>query len=1004
MEARTTPIPSDSKRRELQDLVDRYKAHSDFYTKASGKYNEHSCRDDFINPLLSILGWDVGNLKGAAPQYREVIAENYSSESERPDYTLAVGGNPIYFVEAKKPSVDIVLEDDPSMQARKYGWNAKQRIAVLTNFEDLIIFDTSVMPRNGEGPSVARFRRYGHDEYVARFDEIYELLSRDSAYSGHFNDVLDKELGSLASGNEHVDEVFLKQINQWRIELAQSLLRASSAYQNEELLNDAIQDFINQIVFLRICEDKNLPVYHRLIELDSGDTAASITELLKAADRRYNSGLFSQTSALQHLDDGVVRNIIEALYYPQSPYLFDIIDSNLFGQIYEMFLAERVIVGKDGEPELAKKKEYKDRSVVATPAPIAKYIVEKSLSPLCDGATPQHIKATSCADIACGSGIFLIEAYQYLLNKTMDWYYQNDPEKLVAIGDGRYKLPFEEKKEILVSCIYGIDIDPHAVEVAKFSLLIKLIEGETGPTVQSANPILPNLDSNIMVGNSLVSPQEANAKGASDQDKAAIIPFDWASINSGKPFEAVFGNPPYVKTEDMHSLLPRVEMEVYKSEYASSYKQFDKYFLFVEQSLKHLAQGGYACFIIPNKFFKIASGKLLRKTIATGSHLVSIDDFGDAQLFADKTIYSSIVLLSRDEQDEFSYRAVSSVEDLYGPGAESTIFLPASDLGGDPWKLTTDIGFIKRLKAIEEDSAPLTNHVEIFNGIQTSAERHRSYWFLDEEILSEDDNTITFKRAGKQIEIEKSLLRRFFKPTEEHGFNSYSALKCDKWLLFPYDKSGKLIPIDTMKKTYPLAWAYLESIKHELWPKQLKGDGTRDVPNATEQTWYQYGRTQALASFNDCEKIIVGILSDQPLYYIDTEDWVIASGGTAGYCAIKMKEESPYCLEYIQAWLTNQNTERIFEMIGSDFEGGFKSRGTSLLKTLRFVEPDLEDDDQRKLYDEVVELSKRIRRINEELKMDKSRKETVVLTREKEESIARIEELVNIMYAPKEAE
>lgn len=1004
MLSNSTPIPSEARRQELQDLVDRYNAHSDFYTKASEKYNEHSCRDDFINPFLSILGWDVGNLKGAAPQYREVIAENYSSESERPDYTLSVGGNPLYFVEAKKPSVDIVHESDPSIQARKYGWNAKQRIAVLTNFEDLIIFDTSVMPRSGEGPNVARFRKYNHNEYVERFDEIYEILSRDSAYDGHYNAVIDRELGAAASGNEHVDEVFLKQINQWRIKLAQSLLDSSSAYQNQELLNDAIQDFINQIIFLRICEDKNLPVYHRLIELNDDDAAASITELLRAADRRYNSGLFAQTSALQHLSDDVVIDIIEALYYPQSPYLFDIIDSNLFGQIYEMFLAERVVLNDKGEPVLAKKKEYKDRSVVATPAPIARYIVERALSPICNGANPQQIKTIACADIACGSGIFLIEAYQYLMSKCMDWYYLNDPERLVPIGEGRYKLPFEEKKEILISCIFGIDIDPHAVEVAKFSLLIKLIDGETEPTVQSVNPILPNLDSNIMVGNALVSPREADAKGASLQDKAAIIPFDWATINGGNPFDAVFGNPPYVKTEDMHALLPRTEMEVYKAEYASSYKQFDKYFLFVEQSLKHLAPGGYACFIIPNKFFKIASGKYLRKVIAAGNHLVSIDDFGDAQLFSDKTIYSSIVLLCRDGQDDFSYRAVTGVDDLNKLELEASVTLPASDLGGDPWKLTTDISFIKKLRAIEEASVPLTKHVEIFNGIQTSAERHRSYWFLDDEISNENDETILFERAGVLIEIEKQLLRRFFKPTEEHGFNSYSSLRCDKWLLFPYDRSGKLIPIDTMKKVYPHAWAYLESIKPELWPKQLKGNGTRDVPNATEQTWYQYGRTQALTSFDDCEKIIVGILSEQPLYYIDTDDWIIASGGTAGYCAIKMKDASPYCLEYIQAWLTNQNTERIFEMIGSDFEGGFKSRGTSLLKTLRFVEPDLENEDQLKLYEEVVDLSKRIREINAELNDERPRKEVVVLSREKEGSIARIEELINNMYAPKDAE
>lgn len=97
------PVPSSEQTDQLQALVDRYESHRDFYTSPSNNYNEHSCRDEYLNPFLRILGWDVENEQGVAPQYREVIAENYSSESERPDYTLTVGGVPVFFVEAKSP-------------------------------------------------------------------------------------------------------------------------------------------------------------------------------------------------------------------------------------------------------------------------------------------------------------------------------------------------------------------------------------------------------------------------------------------------------------------------------------------------------------------------------------------------------------------------------------------------------------------------------------------------------------------------------------------------------------------------------------------------------------------------------------------------------------------------------------------------------------------------------------------------------------------------------------
>lgn len=995
------PMPKAESLAELAALVERYDAHADYYTSPSKNYNEHSCRDDFINEFLRILGWDVGNVKGVAPQYREVIAENYSSESERPDYTMAIGGQPCFFVEAKKPSVNIIHDAEPALQARKYGWNAGHSISVLTNFEDLVVFDTCVMPKVGDAPSTARYRRYNHSEYVECFDEIYALMSRDSVYGGYFYELVAREFPHTGNGKERVDDVFLGQINEWRLLIAQSLLSSNDRFKDEELLNDAIQDFINQIVFLRICEDKNLPVYHRLSELDEGDVEASLMELLKAADRRYNSGLFSQTSAISYLDGQVVTEIVKALYYPQSPYLFDIIDSNIFGQIYEMFLSEHVVID-DGVPCLARKREYKDRSVVATPVEIARYIVDCTLRPLCKGRTPDQIMRLRCADIACGSGIFLLEAFQYLMDRCLDWMYENNRDRLMPMEGGRYKLPLELKKEILASCLYGVDIDAHAVEVAKFSLLIKLIEEETAPTVEAVQPILPNLDGNIVVGNSLVTPDEAREVRASSSDLESIVPLDWSLLNGGGPFDAIVGNPPYVKTEDLHTLLPDAEFRAYKRTYRSSYRQFDKYFLFIERALDRLAEGGFACFIVPNKFFKIASGKMLRKVISVGQYLTSLDDFGDAQLFEDKTIYSSIVCLQKSEHPQFTYSSVTIPSDLWREGEERSVVLDSSMLGDKPWKLSTDIEYLKRLKALEAVAVPITKHVEFFNGIQTSAERKRSYWFLHSEIVTEGDDSITFARDGREWTIERSILRPFFKPTEEHGFNSYSALTCDKWIIFPYDGDGQLIPINVMEGRYPGAWRYLLSRKDELWPKQLEGNGTRDVPDATEQNWYKYGRTQHLTSFNGREKIIIGVLSREPLYYIDRNFWIIAAGGTAGYCAARVKAESPYSLEYIQAWLTNGNTEKIFEMIGSDFEGGFKSRGTSLQETPPFIELDFNNPKHAAIHDEVTSLSKRIQQINEVLLGSPSHRREVVLNREKDAAIRRISELIDGVYALKD--
>ena len=161
---------------DLQTLIKRFDANLVYYKDLKNSYNEHSCRIEYIDPLLYIFGWDVANTKGLAPQYREVIAENYSTQTDRPDYTLTLRGVPKFFVEAKKPAVDISRTPDSAKQARKYGWNANHKIVVLTNFEYLVIYDTTHVPQDDDGCTVARYRIYHYSEYIAKFDEIVSLI------------------------------------------------------------------------------------------------------------------------------------------------------------------------------------------------------------------------------------------------------------------------------------------------------------------------------------------------------------------------------------------------------------------------------------------------------------------------------------------------------------------------------------------------------------------------------------------------------------------------------------------------------------------------------------------------------------------------------------------------------------------------------------------------------------------------------------------------------------
>lgn len=283
------------KKDDLQRLITQYQRNAKVYRNVKD-YNEQDCRDEFISPLLECFGWDVHNKNGVAPQYKEVVVERFSNENQRPDYTLTLNGVSKIFVEAKKPSVDIRTEVAPAIQTRSYGWNAKHKIAVLTNFEDLMVFDTTNRPKTGDSVSTSLYRCYHYLEYLEKYSEIHALLSRESVYSGKFDDFVNGNFQNVNRYATEIDEIFLEQINQWRLEIGKYLFFNTSDYRDVDLLNDVVQEFINQIIFLRICEDRNLPLYKKLKDTakNKEELQNSLLRVFKEADRRYNSKLFQE--------------------------------------------------------------------------------------------------------------------------------------------------------------------------------------------------------------------------------------------------------------------------------------------------------------------------------------------------------------------------------------------------------------------------------------------------------------------------------------------------------------------------------------------------------------------------------------------------------------------------------------------------------------------------------------------------------------------------------------
>ena len=540
---------------DIHQLVKKYEADRNMYL--TDRYNETQVRSDFLDPLFELLGWDIKNKAGRPTNEREVILEEplkagASENTKKPDYTFRLFAERKFFLEAKKPYVHINDVDAPARQARRYGYTANLKISVLSNFEYLMIYDASVKVEETDTNQKALVKKYHYTEYEDKFEELQRLLGKDSVYSGRFDEEW-KDI-EVRLKQWSVDKQFLKQINEWRLLLGKEILNAEPTI-DMELLGDEVQSYINKILFLRVCEDRNIETYKDLLAIADDGNFDKLLEKFRKADTKYNSGLFDQA-----LSERVVCNassafwtIIRQLYFPESPYSFSVFSSDILGHIYEIFISEKLSV-KDEELQIVKKPENEDRDVVTTPTFIIREILRQTITPLCKDKSAKEILKLKIADIACGSGAFLLEAYQLLNDILIDYYIQHDTSKLVQIGENSYRLKYAEKKQLLKNCIYGVDKDFNAAEASKFGLLLKLLENEDSASLINEHPILPDLAKNIFFGNSLLSSNDINAKDASE-----INPFDFGTMR----FDAIVGNPPYLTTEGMKNVTPK-ELPLYK--------------------------------------------------------------------------------------------------------------------------------------------------------------------------------------------------------------------------------------------------------------------------------------------------------------------------------------------------------------------------------------------------------------------------------------------------------
>ena len=688
------PYSKEQAKAEIGDLV------RDFQKNKTRLLNqaEAQIENNFIRPLFKYLNWNTTN-EGLSVADYEFVVNRTGRSGKRPDYTLQLDGQHLLVMDAKQVKYDM---HDPRWlnQVYAYGYSTQnlaptRRIdfAVLNDFEEFVVLDCTLHVNDPRALRNFLVLNWTCDDYINQFDRLWDLFERENmrrtARTRHSD--TPRGLWALALSPRKVkanrtppDKAFLADMdndqNGWRVRLAKDMKKLNPAADGA-LITAAVQLLIDRLIFVKALSDREIEDDYLeqlaetvekdgLADSDNGWFAAC-GKIFDKLNRFYNGNIFKPRPELEAVTvaNKTVRDIIRSLQPENSPYNFAVLPVEILGTIYERFLG-RVVRTTEQRVKIEEKPEVrKAGGVYYTPQYIVEYIVKNTVGKLLENCqTPADAAKLKILDPACGSGSFLVGAYAVLI----DWHIKYfDSKKKLSVADradayydsdGRVRLTARLKRQILLNNLFGVDIDQQAVEVTRFSLSLKALEDTRREELYEERSlfketVLPDLYQNIKCGNSLIGPDYFSGKMFPDSDELRRVnPFDWQrefpAIFSSGGFDAVIGNPPYIRMESFKELKGYL-----KANYLSHDERSDLYAYLIEKAHKLLKPCGRFGMIVSNKFLRSNYGKPLREYLKQNVSIESIVDFAGLPVFVGATV-RTIVLLSlnkTDNSDKFLY-------------------------------------------------------------------------------------------------------------------------------------------------------------------------------------------------------------------------------------------------------------------------------------------------------------------------------------------------------------
>ena len=763
---------------------------------AARELNEANTKKDYIEPLFACLGWKVHDSN-------EVSAEERASGG-RVDYAFKINGVSQFYLEAKPPRTGI-NRPEYVKQAITYTYNKGITWAVLTDFEELRVFN---------GQTGQPFLNFSYHEYATRFDDLW-LLSREAFES---NALSEKALqyGALPP-RLRIEQRLYEQLRQWREELF-TQVHLHNKQLTLDQVDEIIQRLFNRLIFIRTCEDRGIEervLLSAVHEWRATGCREQLIEILQGIFRTFD-GFYDSDLFRFHITDEVfieaspIERIIKGLYeLPKgiADYDFSVIDADVLGAVYEQYLghvavqAQRRVKEAQMRMEMglpqdevfeltAKKQKRKEHGIYYTPKFVVDYIVKNTVGRFIEEHSDNEIRNLKILDMACGSGSFLIRAYDELLS-----YHAYQREKAVVELDQWERLP------VLTGNIFGVDIDMQAVEIARLNLLIRSL---------ARREILPSLDRNIRRGNSLISGTDKELKryfGKSWKDKR---PFNWneefPEVLRNGGFDIIIGNPPYVGFQGF-----KEEKEYYRRNYEVCTGRFDLYLPFIEKGMKLLKDGGVLSFICPTNFMKRQHGVNLRKFLKEQCNILQIVDFQDQQVFDQALNYTGIFFFEKSK---------SSTDNalIYFPksiGSECYT-IKQEELQDRGWVFKDEISR-KVLDRIGEQ--PINSLGDLTESISEGIVTGQNKVFL----LPSD--------RACELGLEEELLKPAVQGKNIHRYFHDSVQKV---VIYPYiGVGGNTEPIQEgeLERRFPVTYEYLLSQRSNL--------AGREYFNKSTKAWYE---------------------------------------------------------------------------------------------------------------------------------------------------------------------